>query len=60
MSKITNQYYYSWGVRGDNTPEAAKYLGYLDVKELYPDVSGRSMRSFLEDILDGETPNLLY
>lgn len=60
FSKVINQYYYSWGVRGDNQPESAKYLGYLDIKELYPDVSGRTMESFFQDVLNGETPNLRY
>lgn len=60
FSKIINQYYYSWGVRGDNQPQAAKYLGYLDARELYPDVSGRSMRTFFQNVLNGESPNLRY
>lgn len=34
---VLNQLFYSISIRGDNTPENARYLGYLDGKELYPD-----------------------
>lgn len=51
---VLNQYIYSWGIRGDNTPESAAYLGYLDFKELYPGVTGKTMRTFLQEILDGK------
>ncbi|KAI7774296.1 uncharacterized protein LA080_008983 [Diaporthe eres] len=34
---VVNQLFYSITIRGDNTPDNAKYLGYLDGKELYPD-----------------------
>ena len=33
---IGAQYAYSWGVRGDNTPDYARFLGYVTSKELYP------------------------
>ena len=49
-----NQYLNSWGARGDNTPESARYLGYLDFKELYPDVGGRTLRDLYGDILAGK------
>jgi hypothetical protein len=48
------QYFISWGIRGDNTPEYARYLGYLDCKELYPDVKFQSFESFLQIALDGK------
>ncbi|KAG7125611.1 pinoresinol-lariciresinol reductase 3 like protein [Verticillium longisporum] len=38
------QYFYTLAVRGDNTPENAKYLGYLDARELYPDLQPRSWK----------------
>ncbi|KAI0847983.1 isoflavone reductase family protein [Daldinia vernicosa] len=50
---ILNQYIDSWGLRGDNTPEMASYLGYLDFKELYPDVKGKTVRARLQEILNG-------
>ncbi|KAI0379263.1 NAD(P)-binding protein [Hypomontagnella monticulosa] len=46
-----HQYIYSWGFRGDNTPESAAYLGYLDFKELYPGVAGKTMRTIFQEIL---------
>lgn len=50
---IMNQYYKSYGIRGDNAPEAAKYLGYLDSKDLYPDENGEDMRSVIQRALAG-------
>lgn len=55
FSTILNQYWLSWGVRGDCTPEAAKYLGYLDFKELYPDVTGYTFRDIYSAVLAGES-----
>lgn len=54
MTKLTTEYLISWGVRGDNTPKYAKYLGYLDTKDLYPDIKFRSFESFLNEVLDGK------
>ncbi|KAE8391828.1 hypothetical protein BDV23DRAFT_152680 [Aspergillus alliaceus] len=51
---FTFQYFFSKYVRGDNRPEYAKYLGYLDARELYPDFQPRSFRSFLREALDGK------
>ncbi|KNG81811.1 isoflavone reductase family protein [Aspergillus nomiae NRRL 13137] len=48
------QYFSSKAIRGDNQPKYAKYLGYLDARELYPDFEPRSFRSFLEEVLDGK------
>ncbi|KAI0127073.1 isoflavone reductase [Xylariales sp. AK1849] len=53
MDLFINEYLDSWGLRADNTPEAAEYLGYLDFKKLYPEVKGISMRELFESILDG-------
>jgi len=44
----TIQYFNSVFVRGDNQPRKAKFLGYLDAKELYPDFKSVS---FEETIL---------
>lgn len=52
---IMNQYYHSYGIRGDNSPKAAKYLGYLDYKELYPEEHGEQMRSVIQRALAGPT-----
>jgi hypothetical protein len=40
------QYWNTWGIRGDNTPEYAKYLGYLLFKDLYPGLEGKSYESY--------------
>lgn len=48
------EYQYSWGIRGDNTPESAKYLGYLLGKELYPDVEFTPFETYLKDLLEGK------
>lgn len=52
--KVLAQYNLSWGIRGENTPEYAKYLGYLDGKKLYPDVKFTSFESYLEEVLSGK------
>lgn len=44
---------FSWGVRGDNTPEYAKFLGYLTSKELYPDLKYRTLEEYLYEVLEG-------
>jgi uncharacterized protein YbjT (DUF2867 family) len=49
------EYNYSKFIRGDNTPEYAKYLGYLDASELYPDFKPIGWREFLVDLLAGKT-----
>lgn len=50
----TSQYSWSWGIRGDNTPEYAEYLGYLNAQELYPDFQPRTFEAFVKDLLDGK------
>lgn len=51
---ISSQYMISWGIRGDNTPEYARYLGYLTSDELYPDFEKRSFESYMREVLDGK------
>ncbi|CAI0655028.1 unnamed protein product [Colletotrichum noveboracense] len=48
------QYWYSCGIRGDNTPENARYLGYLIASELYPDLKGISLATYVQEVLDGK------
>ncbi|KAL4949899.1 NAD(P)-binding protein [Aspergillus filifer] len=50
----TYEYFNSWGVRGDNTVEDARYLGYLIFDDLYPGVKGRGFEEFVRDALDGK------
>lgn len=52
--KASAEYMLSWGINGDNTPDNAKYLGYLTCKELYPDFQPISYTSYLQEVLDGK------
>ncbi|KAF7170943.1 hypothetical protein CNMCM5623_003390 [Aspergillus felis] len=52
------EYTLSWGIRGDNNPEYAKYLGYVTSEELYPDFQPISFRNFLETVVDGTAKNV--
>ena len=54
MQKVSSQYLISWGIRGDNTPEYAKYLGYITSKELYPDMGFVKFEDYLKEVLDGK------
>jgi hypothetical protein len=40
-------------VRNDNTLENARYLGYLDARDLYPDLKPRAFLELFEDLLNG-------
>ncbi|KAK1855478.1 isoflavone reductase family protein [Colletotrichum chrysophilum] len=51
---IRFQYWHSWAIRGDNTPEYAKYLGYLNTKDLYPDIGFISFQDYVQEVLDGK------
>ncbi|KAF9777023.1 hypothetical protein IL306_004709 [Fusarium sp. DS 682] len=53
-------YRYTWAIRGDNTPDHAKYLGYLDAKERYPDVQCKSIREFAKEVIEGSRSAALY
>ncbi|KAL4967748.1 aromatic alcohol reductase [Aspergillus stella-maris] len=52
------EYQLSWGIRGDNTPEYAKYLGYLSAKELYPDFVPVSFKEYLTSVYNGEAKGI--
>ncbi|OJJ83122.1 aromatic alcohol reductase [Aspergillus glaucus CBS 516.65] len=47
------EYQLSWGLRGDNTPDFAKYLGYLTSKELYPDFQPTDFKDYLQSVIGG-------
>lgn len=49
----TQQLLLSWAIRGDNTPEYAGYLGYLDGKELYPDFEYVKFEDYVKAALNG-------
>ncbi|KAJ5947919.1 hypothetical protein N7466_000934 [Penicillium verhagenii] len=47
------EYQYSWGIRGDNNPDYARYLGYHLTPELYPDFKPTDFREYLESVIRG-------
>ncbi|KAL0932189.1 isoflavone reductase family protein [Colletotrichum truncatum] len=51
---VKGQLLHSIAIRGDNTPENAEYLGYLDGKALYPDFPYIKFDDFVGDLLIGK------
>ena len=47
------EYNVSKYVRVDNTPEKAEYLGYINGRELYPDLKFISFSQFLDELAAG-------
>lgn len=60
VTKAMMEYRYSRGIRGDNTPEHAEYLGYLIAKDLYPDINGKSVDNFVREVVEGSRGANLY
>lgn len=58
MTVIGLEYSYSKFMRGDNSPEYAKYLGYLDASDLYPNFVPRSFEMFAKELLDGKAAKI--
>lgn len=54
LQVVGGQYRRSWGIKGENTPEYAKYLGYVTSKELYPDMKFTKLDEYLKDVVDGK------
>ena len=48
------QYRRSRGIRGDNTPEHARYLSYLIGKDLYPDMEFTTFEDYVKEMLEGK------
>lgn len=47
------QFRMSWCVRGDNTPEYAEYLGYLNFWELFPDFpKGKTLETYFRQVVE--------
>lgn len=53
-----SQYMYSMFIRQDNSLENAKYLGYLDAHELYPDFKPRTIEEYIKESIEGTIPKL--
>ncbi|KAH6975186.1 hypothetical protein BKA56DRAFT_618703 [Ilyonectria sp. MPI-CAGE-AT-0026] len=51
---VKYQYFNSLGLRGDNTPEYARYLGYLDATELYPNMKVTTPEAYCREVLSGK------
>jgi len=54
MAVVGQEYSYSQYVRGDDTLEYARYLGYLNASDLYPYLVPRSFEAFATELLDGK------
>ena len=54
LQVIGGQYMRSWGIKGENTPEYAKYLSYVTSKELYPDMKFIKFEDYLKGVVDGK------
>jgi hypothetical protein len=54
VTAFSLEYAVSKYLREDNTPEHAKYLGYLDARELYPDFQPVSFKSYLTELFAGQ------
>lgn len=55
--QVILEYVYSSWARGDNDPQWAEFLGYLDAKALYPDLEARSLEDSIRDALVHSGPN---
>ena len=53
-TKLASEYQLSKAIRGDNTPESARSLGYLTTKELYPDLEGRRFEDLVHEVMNGQ------
>jgi hypothetical protein len=58
LTIIGLEYAYSKFVRSDNPAQYAKYLGYLDANDLYPDFAPRSFEAFAKELLDGRATKI--
>ncbi|KAI8298133.1 Isoflavone reductase-like protein [Colletotrichum sp. SAR11_240] len=56
--KIFYEYWYSMGVRGDNTPDYAEFLGYIDGTKLYSEFKPITFETFLGEVLDGKSVSI--
>lgn len=53
MEKSSAEYNRAKWVRGDGTLENAKYLGYLDARELYPEFQPMTFEAFVDELVGG-------
>ena len=55
-----SEYMLSLHVRGENTLANAKKLGYLDARELYPDVRAKGLEEFAREMYALEEPGAIH
>lgn len=60
MKRVWDEYAYSMDVLHENTLESAKKLGYLDARELYPDIVPASFEEFAKEFYAAEEPATYY
>lgn len=53
IGRSTGEYRISKFIRGDNTRQNGKYLGYLDARELYPKFEPIRFEEFLDELIAG-------
>ncbi|EQB44115.1 isoflavone reductase [Colletotrichum gloeosporioides Cg-14] len=51
LPRIGAEYRNLLGIRGDNTPEYARYLGYLDARDLYPDMEVTTLENYIKRLV---------
>lgn len=54
----STQYANSIWLRGDNLPESASYLGYLNGKELYPNLKHVPFTDYVKELITGKGKGL--
>lgn len=54
-----HEYFYSMFALEENTLENAKKLGYLDVRELYPDIVPLSLKEYAKSFYSVDDPGTL-
>ncbi|KAH6983239.1 hypothetical protein BKA56DRAFT_631598 [Ilyonectria sp. MPI-CAGE-AT-0026] len=55
--QVILEYAYNAWARGDNCPEKAKFLGYLDAKDLWPDLKAQTLEATIKEALANPQPN---
>ncbi|KAI7909049.1 isoflavone reductase [Pyricularia oryzae] len=60
MQKFILGYACSRGIRDDNNLDTAKYLRYLDAKELSPDVECTSFQDYIRQLVEGKRDAAVY
>ena len=60
VSKEWNEYQVNMLVLEENTLDNAKRLGYLDARELYPDITPLSLEEYAKEFYAMEDPGILF